>query len=81
LAFRAVGADAIADKLVEELKAHVSPSGMLYATSAGEVPTGLTVESENGGDFVYFHRPHLGATAWAVLAELRFNPFTGRKLN
>jgi hypothetical protein len=81
LAFRAVGADAIADKLVEGLKAHVSPSGMLYATSAGEVPTGLTVESENGGDFVYFHRPHLGATAWAVLAELRFNPFTGRKLN
>ncbi len=81
LAFRAVGADAVADKLVEELAAHVSPSGMLYATSAGEVPTGLKVESENGGDFVYFHRPHLGATAWAVLAALRFNPFTGRTVN
>ena len=81
LAFRSIGSDVIADKLLEGLAAHVSPSGLLYATSVGEVPTGLKVESENGGDFVYFHRPHLGATAWAALAALRYNPFTGRTVN
>ncbi|WP_245572883.1 hypothetical protein [Lichenihabitans psoromatis] len=81
LAFRSVGADAIADGLLNGLAAHAAPSGLLYATSAGTVPTGLKVEAENGGDFEYFHRPHIGATAWATLAALRWNPFTGRKVN
>jgi hypothetical protein len=26
---------------------------------------------------VYHRRPHLAATAWAILAERGFNPFTG----
>lgn len=81
LAFRAVGADAIADGLVEGLPAHAAPSGLLFATSAGEVPTGLAVETAGGGAFTYFHWPHLGATAWAALATLGWNPFTGTKVS
>lgn len=81
LAFRAVGADGLADAFLAGLPAHASPSGLLYATSAGEVPTGLMVEADGGGAFTYAHRPHLGATAWAVLAAQRWNPFTGRRLD
>ena len=81
LAFRAAGADHVADAFLAGVPAHASPSGLLYATSAGEVPTGLLVESPGGGQFNYYHRPHLGATAWATLAATRWNPFTGRKLD
>ncbi len=71
----------MADGLIEGLPAHASPSGLLYATSEGEVPTGLMVESPGGGAFTYFHWPHLGATAWAALAALGWNPFTGAKVS
>lgn len=80
LAFRAVGADALADGLLGGLPAHAAASGLLYATSEGEVPTGLKVEAAGGEDFTYFHSPHLGATAWAALAALAWNPFTGAKV-
>ena len=81
LAFRAVGGDAVAKDLLAGLPAHASSSGLLYATSAGEAPTGLQVESEGGGEFKYFHWPHLGATAWAALAANGWNPFTGKKVS
>jgi hypothetical protein len=43
------------------------------------VRTGLAIgPSSITDDFYYFHLPHLGATAWAVLAAIGFNPFTGR---
>jgi len=41
------------------------------------VPTGLSVEVKGGGDFIYRHWPHLGATAWAALAATHTNPFDG----
>jgi hypothetical protein len=81
LAFRAAGADTIADGLLNGLSAHSSPSGLLFATSQGDVPTGLALETADGGAFTYFHWPHLGATAWAALAALRWNPFTGSKVS
>ena len=80
LAFRAAGDDAGADGLLKGLPAQASPSGLLFATSAGEVATGLQVEAPGGGAFEYFHRPHLGATAWAALAANGWNPFTGKKV-
>ncbi len=80
LTFRALGADSLADTFLAGLPAHASPSGLLYATSAGDVPTGLMVEADGGDAFTYAHRPHLGATAWAALAAQRWNPFTGRRL-
>lgn len=81
LTLRKIGENDMAARLSADLVRHGSTSGLLLATSAGEVPTGLKVESENGGDFEYFHRPHLGATAWAVLALTGWNPFDGRKIN
>ncbi len=80
LSFRAVGAEAIARSLLDGLPAHASPSGLLYATSAGDVPTGLMIEADGGGEFKYYHRPHLGATAWAALAAEGWNPFNGQRI-
>jgi hypothetical protein len=80
LALRAIGDKSRADALLASLPAEAAPSGLLYATSDGVVPTGLEVEA-GGGAFQYFHRPHLGATAWAVLAALGWNPFTGKRVD
>jgi hypothetical protein len=33
--------------------------------------------NSTGPDFFYYHLPHLGATAWAVIAALGWNPFVG----
>ena len=57
-----------------------APSGYLYATGSGRITTGIAIGPESKGeDFYYYHRPHLGATAWAALAAQNYNPFTGRK--
>jgi hypothetical protein len=31
-------------------------------------------------DFYYYRLPHLGATAWAALAAVGWNPFTGESV-
>jgi len=59
-----------------------SPSGLLFATDGKRISTGLKVsDTSKENDFFYFHRPHLGATAWAILAAIGFNPFIGRKID
>lgn len=59
-----------------------APSGYLYATDVGTISTGLRVGPDSvDDDFFYFHRPHLGATAWAVIAASGINPFTGARIN
>ena len=78
LALRAVDQSDASDKLLAKAVASASPSGFLFATSAGEVPTGLEVEGSSEA-FKYFHWPHLGATAWAALAAEHWNPFTGKR--
>jgi hypothetical protein len=52
----------------------------VYATDKGEARTGLNVESKGGGEFKYYHRPHVGATAWAAIATEHWNPFTGERI-
>jgi hypothetical protein len=81
LAFRAIGDEAGAEAFLKGLPSHVSPTGFLFATSAAEVPTGLTVEGGSGEPFKYYHWPHLGATAWAALAAAHWNPFTGERVH
>jgi hypothetical protein len=57
-------------------QAQVAPDGLLYATAGGTVRTGLGLSPGSvTDDFRYLHLPHLGATAWAVLAATRTNPF------
>ena len=46
-----------------------SPGGYVYATREPRITTGLA------SDAYYFRLPHLGATAWTVLAALGRNPY------
>ncbi|KJK14390.1 hypothetical protein UB46_38805 [Burkholderiaceae bacterium 16] len=53
-----------------------APSGLLYATPEQRIRTGLSIgPTSTTEDFYYYHLPHLGATAWAVLAAAAWNPF------
>jgi hypothetical protein len=47
-----------------------------YATSASSTATGFELDTAPGKPRLYLHLPHLGATAWAALAERNYNPFT-----
>ena len=81
LTLRAMGRLRQADQLLDGLKREVSPSGYLYASSIPRLTTGLAIgPASTGNDFYYFRRPHLGATAWAVLAGTGWNPFSGNRL-
>lgn len=73
-AYRILGATGRADALIDGLLAHdVAPIGYLFATRAPSLTTGLF----DGPDPIrYFRWPHLGATAWVVLATLGVSPFT-----
>ena len=61
-------------ELVDLLRSRQLPSGALEASDCPEgLPTGFKL---NDGECVrYFDRPHVGATAWLVLAERGVNPF------
>lgn len=50
-------------------------SGWLFASKNAKLTTGLSIGPAGGAPFLYFRRPHLGATAWATLAALRLDPF------
>ncbi|WP_051013834.1 hypothetical protein [Pararhodospirillum photometricum] len=61
--------------------AQISPTGYLWATPEERLSTGLALgPASTTADFFYYKIPHLGATAWAVLAATRWNPFTGQAL-
>ena len=78
LTFRAVGDTARVAPLLATLAAQRAPSGWLYATRDAQVTTGLRIGPQSTrDDFLYYRRPHLGATAWAALAATGRNPFTG----
>ncbi len=78
LVWRVLGRRAEAGRLLETLAGQVSPGGYLWATREPVVTTGLALgPSSTTADFVYRRRPALAATAWATLAALGWNPFTG----
>jgi hypothetical protein len=81
LAYRAIGDVTAAEGLFATLSGLVSPGFYLWATPETRVSTGLALGPDSTeADFFYYHRPHLGATAWAVIAATGWNPFTGRGL-
>ncbi|MGX7707412.1 hypothetical protein [Methylobacterium sp. Gmos1] len=81
LAYRAAGDHARSAALLARALRERAPSGLLYATREAKVTTGLTIgPGSTTPDFLYFRRPHLGATAWAVLAQAGWNPFDGKHL-
>jgi hypothetical protein len=82
LAYRIAGDPGRSAQLLTTLEADRTPSGLLNATRAARVSTGLSIDpTKTEADFFYFRRPHLGATAWAALAATAWNPFTGRKVD
>jgi hypothetical protein len=84
LAYRIAGDPDRSAQLLTTLEAERTPSGFLNATREARVSTGLSIDPTGTGkepDFFYFRRPHLGATAWATLAAMAWNPFTGRKVD
>ncbi len=80
LAYRIAGNAAQSDQLLASLHADRTPSGLLNATRSPRLTTGLSIDpTSTVPDFFYYRRPHLGATAWAALAEARWNPFSGER--
>ncbi|CAL76955.1 conserved hypothetical protein; putative signal peptide [Bradyrhizobium sp. ORS 278] len=80
LAYRMIGNSAASQRLLTGLQADGTASGLLNATRGARLTTGLSIDPSGASkipDFFYYKRPHLGATAWAVLAETGWNPFTG----
>jgi hypothetical protein len=84
LAYLIAGDPQRSAQLLTTLEAERTPSGFLNATREARVSTGLSIDptgTAKEADFFYFRRPHLGATAWATLAALGWNPFTGQKVS
>ncbi|HLH11585.1 MAG TPA: hypothetical protein VKV77_06880 [Methylovirgula sp.] len=82
LAYRVAGDQVRAAEILQHLQSARAPSGLLYATRAPRLATGLAIGPDSTKpDFFYFPRPHLGATAWAALAALGWDPFTGKEVN
>ncbi|SDC90054.1 hypothetical protein SAMN05216345_104371 [Cupriavidus sp. YR651] len=76
LVLRATGREDQTRDLWPLLLSQRAPSGMLYATPERRIRTGLSIGPDSTTeDFYYYHLPHLGATAWAVLAAAGWNPF------
>ena len=75
---RALGHAGEAARLLSRLAREKSAGGYLWAASVPHLSTGLGAGP--AADLMYYRVPHLGATCWAVLAALGWNPFTGQKL-
>ena len=82
LAYRVAGREAEARRLLLAFARDTSASGYLHATRAQRITTGLALGPDSSGaDFHYYRRAHLGATAWATLAALGWNPFALRTID
>ncbi len=79
-AFVLRGLPARAAPLWRLLREQDDGDGWLYATPEPRIRTGLAIGPDSvTDDFHYYHLPHLGATAWAAIAALGINPFTGAR--
>jgi hypothetical protein len=77
LLLRLSGDAAGASALLSFLDAQHASTGGYYATDGDDLPTGFMLQTDPTKPRLYFHLPHLGATAWVALAQTGFNPFTG----
>lgn len=80
LVHRHLGDEATAARLLATVTAQRTPGGALLATPQARLRTGLAIGPDSTeADFFYYPLPHLGATAWGVLAGRGWNPFTGAR--
>ncbi len=76
LTARLLGQPAVAARLLDTMRAQTSAGGLVWATTTPTLTTGLSTGLDtHAPDFLYFRRPHVAPTAWALLAELGANPF------
>jgi hypothetical protein len=62
--------------MMATLAAQTAPSGLIYACTTPTLTTGLSTGLDpSAPDFLYFRRPHIAPTAWAILASRSNNPF------
>ena len=67
-------------RCLAEIARQFSAGGYVFATREERITTGLAIGSAStSADFFYYRRPHLGATAWAVLAARAWNPYAARR--
>ena len=67
---------ALALRLMKTLREQTAPDGLIYACSTPTLTTGLSTGLDTRApDFLYYRRPHIAPTAWAVLAKSGQNPF------
>jgi hypothetical protein len=77
LALRFLRRDKEAQRYLTALRAgaeEVVPRGAIMASSRDRLSTGFT---KDWGPWVYYRRPHVGATCWYIFAELGWNPYWG----
>ena len=81
LVYRHIGRADKAAPLFAEIAKQISPGGYIWASREAQITTGLAIgPNSTTDDFRYYRLPHLGATAWAVLASVGWNPFTGKRV-
>ena len=68
-----VGEVAARDRARDLIARSVAASGGVPAADRDGLTTGFALLS--GEPWLYYARPHVGATAWAIFAELKVNPF------
>jgi len=65
-------------RLMATLRANTAAGGLIYATSSPTLTTGLsTGVNPDKPDFLYYRRPHIAPTSWAVFAASGTTPFPG----
>ena len=64
-----------AARLMTVVERNRTPDGSYFAASR-HTDTGFRLDTDPTQARRYFHTPHLGALAWAAMAQRRFNPFT-----
>jgi hypothetical protein len=78
LLYALLGHDATAATLHAAVAAERTGDGGYFATRDASSPTGFALASDPSLPRRYLHLAHLGAGAWAALAERRVNPFLAR---
>jgi hypothetical protein len=81
LIYRLKGNPERAEEIFAELEKLITSGGYIWATTQDRHSTGLAISPDSvSADLYYYRLPHLGATAWAVIAATGWNPFVGRKI-
>lgn len=75
LAALQLGRGEIYERMLATIEKAQLKSGAVPAASRDGLTTGFKVSVEGNPDWVYYHRGHVGATAWYILARLKVNPF------